>query len=222
MAKRAVDVVLGTLAAVVTLPLTVLLALVLAVELRAWPFFVQERVGLGGRIVRVVKLRTLPPTTPTDADKYALREVAIPPLAARLRQLHLDELPQLWLVVLGTMSLVGPRPEMPSLHSSFTPSVQRERAQVRPGCTGLWQVSDAAGGLMHEHPEYDLAYVRAVSLRLDAWILWRTVGLLVGRHRPVTLAEAPLRPRVPEVLVLDEPASSVAPVAVTVDDPVHR
>lgn len=208
--KRLLDVVLGSVAALITLPLVVVLAAALAVELRCWPFFVQERVGRGARPIRVIKLRTLPPSVPTQATKYELSDVAIPPLARRLRHLHLDELPQLWLVVAGVMSLVGPRPEMPSLHAAFPPEVQAARAAVRPGCTGLWQVSVAAGGLMHEHPEYDLAYVQALSLRLDLWILRRTVGVLLGARSSVTLADAPL------VLVLPEPATTTVDLA-TVD-----
>lgn len=206
--KRSLDVVLGSLAALVTLPLVLVLALVLAVELRCWPFFVQERVGRADRIFRVVKLRTLPPTVSTVATKYELADVAIPPIARKLRELHLDELPQLWLVVAGRMSLVGPRPEMPSLHAAFTPEVRAARAAVRPGCTGLWQVSVASSGLMHEHPEYDLAYIRALSLRLDLWILARTVSVLLGGRSTVTLSDAPL------VFVLPEAVATVDLTAV--------
>jgi lipopolysaccharide/colanic/teichoic acid biosynthesis glycosyltransferase len=190
--KRFIDVSLGLVATMVTLPFVLLLAVALAVHLRAWPFFVQHRVGLGGRLIRVVKLRTLPLSTPTEMDKYALRDVPVTPFAARLRRLHLDELPQLWLVVRGTMSLVGPRPEMPSLHARFDPPVAEERTRVKPGCTGLWQVSTAASGLMHENPQYDLAYVRTQSLRLDFWILWHTARVLLTGRRTVTLDALPL------------------------------
>lgn len=205
--KRVVDVVAGVTGALLTLPFVLLAAVVLAVELRAWPFFTQTRVGRHGRSMRLVKLRTLPPCTPTDADKYDLAVVRLTPAASLLRRTHLDELPQLWMVALGSMSLVGPRPEMPRLHERFDAEHREARAQVRPGCTGLWQVSVASSKLIHEHPEYDLAYVQARSLALDGWILWRTALILLGGRPTVTLAEAPVRRAVPDPVISLEVAS---------------
>lgn len=191
MLKRSLDIVAGTILALAVTPLILVLALVLAVQFRASPFFVQDRLGRGGRPFRIIKLRTLPPETPAYADKYAVRGVPRPFLPSLLRQLHLDELPQLWLVPLGRMSLVGPRPEMAFLHVRISDAVARQRVSVRPGCTGLWQISVDSGGLIHEHPEYDLAYVQAPTLRFDLWILWHTARMmLTGSHR-VTLDEVP-------------------------------
>lgn len=209
VAKRVIDLGVSTVLAVVTLPLVVLMAIGLSVELRAWPFFVQERGGRGGRSMKIVKLRTLPVTTPTDADKYELTTVRVPPFARLLRALHLDELPQLWLVVAGHMSLVGPRPEMPHLLDRIPPAARRARESVRPGCTGLWQISQHVTGLIHEHPEYDVTYVEQRSLRLDLWIMWRTVPmLLLGRHTDVALETIDLR---------DEGPVDVQPVAARVE-----
>ena len=178
--KRLLDLAFAVPAAVLTLPLVLVLAIGSAISFRAWPFFVQKRLGLNGREFRFIKLRSLPATTPVAADKYQLRQVENSRWGRFLRNTKLDELPQLWLVVWGTMSLVGPRPEMPELAATFDQSFVAERTTVKPGCTGLWQISMASAALIGESPEWDVVYVRAYSLRLDIWILARTVLQFVG------------------------------------------
>jgi lipopolysaccharide/colanic/teichoic acid biosynthesis glycosyltransferase len=148
------------------------------------------RVGRNGEPFRFVKLRTLPSSAPAYADKYEIRSVSIPAFARLLRATHLDELPQLVLVLLGRMSLVGPRPEMPRLHDSFVDGHRHAREQLRPGCAGIWQVSQDNHRLISEAPEYDVFYAGHASLRLDAWILWRTALLAIGGRR-VSLADVP-------------------------------
>src|SRR3954468_15525527 len=106
--RRLVDVVLGTVLALVTLPFVLRTAIAAAIALRSWPFFVQERVGLDGRTFRFVKLRTLPRGAPRYLDKYSVQAMEIPGICRWLRNMHLDELPQLWLVITGRMALVGP------------------------------------------------------------------------------------------------------------------
>jgi lipopolysaccharide/colanic/teichoic acid biosynthesis glycosyltransferase len=191
VSKRLIDVVLGTALAILCLPFMLLTALVAAIALRAWPLFVQERIGRGGKVFRLVKIRTLPPTAPKYAAKYDLTEVEIPPATAFLRRFHLDELPQLLLVPFGRMSLVGPRPEMELLNDGFDGQTAELRASVRPGCTGLWQVSTRSEGLIREAPEYDLFYVEHKNMRLDLWIMWRTFCLMVLNAKPVTLDTVP-------------------------------
>ena len=188
MAKRALDIGLGTALAVLALPVIAALALGVALSLRTNPFFVQRRVGKGGRLIPMVKLRTLPRSTPRYATKYELSEVAIPRFTAALRRLHLDELPQLLLVPLGYLSLVGPRPEMAFMHAVADPRFAAERTRIRPGCTGLWQISEAATGLIWEAPEYDRYYLRYASAALDLWILWQTVLVLTGQGQRLSLA----------------------------------
>lgn len=189
--KRALDVVLGSVLALCVVPVVGVLAVGVAVSMRTTrPFFVQKRLGLQGRLFRIVKLRTLPTTVNATADKYSIADVKLTRFCRFLRSSHLDELPQLLLVPLGTMSLVGPRPEMPALAATFDPAFVEARLQVRPGCTGLWQVSVDAAKLVGETPQYDMAYVEHHSLRLDAWILWRTALLMAGRP-PVELSSVP-------------------------------
>lgn len=191
VAKRAVDVGVSAVALLALLPLMAVLLLASAVAFRANPLFVQQRVGRDGRLFSVPKIRSLPTSVPAYADKREISEVPVPPFGSFLRRTHLDELPQLWTVLTGKMSLVGPRPEMPNLAEQFSETHAEVRATVRPGITGLWQVSEAVSGLIHERPEYDLAYVTGHSLRLDAWILWRTVRMLLPGGRPVRLEDVP-------------------------------
>jgi len=193
MAKRFTDVVAGSVLALLAVPVIAALAVATAWSLRCSPFFVQQRVGRDGRLFRFWKLRTLPKTAPAYADKYAIRDIAVPRLGRFLRATHLDELPQLFLVPLGRMSLVGPRPEMPQLHDGADPGFARARTSIRPGCTGLWQVSVDYHRLIWESPQYDLFYIRHAGLRLDLWILWRTATTMLGLGRPVALGDVPDR-----------------------------
>jgi lipopolysaccharide/colanic/teichoic acid biosynthesis glycosyltransferase len=188
--RRIFDVAVASALVMVALPMIAVFALVLAVELRAWPFFVQTRIGRSGRPFRFLKLRTLPTAAPAYTDKYQLASVAIPRFARLLRSTHLDELPQLFLVLAGRMSLVGPRPEMPHLHREFGVSHRQAREALRPGCAGIWQVSADNDRLIFEAPEYDHFYAEYASLRLDLWVLWRTALLIVGAPR-VTIEDVP-------------------------------
>jgi lipopolysaccharide/colanic/teichoic acid biosynthesis glycosyltransferase len=188
--RRAFDVVVASALLVVAVPLILLFAAMLALSLRAWPFFSQTRIGRNGETFRFLKLRTLPPTAPAYADKYEIGRLAIPRCAQLLRATHLDELPQLFLVLTGKMSLVGPRPEMPRLHEAFSGPHRTAREALRPGCAGIWQVSVDNDRLIHEAPAYDLFYAAHASLALDAWILWRTALLAVGGRR-VTIDDVP-------------------------------
>ncbi|HUR48284.1 MAG TPA: sugar transferase [Acidimicrobiales bacterium] len=191
MGKRAFDVVFGAVLALVALPLILGFAIALAITLRAWPFFLQERVGQHGRHFRIVKLRTLPPHAPRYALKNSLDFTALPAVARFLRRTHLDELPQLFCVLSGHLSLVGPRPKMPDAHEPVDQAYAAVRQSVRQGCTGLWQIGRAADGLPHEAPEYDFFYVENQSLALDIWILVQTVQVIFGLSRGASLEAVP-------------------------------
>lgn len=192
-AQRLFDLVAGTALSLATLPVVAVLAVSLAISFRAWPFFSQDRVGKGGKPFRFVKLRTLPPGTAVDADKYEITHVETTRLARILRAKHLDELPQLFLVVSGKMSLVGPRPEMLKLHERGNAAFAAARTSVKPGCAGLWQVSEDNHRLIWEAPEYDMAYLRHQSLGFDLWILWRTALHMLHLRPVVTFADIPRR-----------------------------
>ena len=177
--KRALDLAIAIPAAIITLPIVLLLAAISFAIYRETPFFRQPRLGHGGKEFTFWKIRTLPSIAPDTADKYQLRSMNLPRFANVLRAHHLDELPQLWLVIAGKMTLVGPRPEMPTLSASFDRSFVAERLAVRPGCTGLWQVSKGSRGLIGETPEWDMYYVNNTTVRFDLWIMFRTVLMMV-------------------------------------------
>lgn len=105
-----------------------------------------------------------------------------------MRRYHLDELPQFWVVARGSMSLVGPRPEMVSLSATFPAHFVARRTSVLPGMTGAWQVSDAAAGLICEAPEFDLWYVEHASPSVDVFLLTRTISRVCGGSA-LTVAE---------------------------------
>lgn len=189
--KRIIDVVLGALLALAATPVVLLLAIGTAITFRAWPFFVQRRVGEGGRLFPFPKLRTLPPGTPRYATKDALPDVVVPRFADFLRRSHLDELPQLFLVPVGWMSLVGPRPKMPDEYEPVNPVYGEIRQTVPQGCTCLWQIGRDTEFLPSEAPEYDTFYVAHKGWRLDAVILWWTALSMVGLGRAHGLDDVP-------------------------------
>ncbi|MEO7556285.1 MAG: sugar transferase [Acidimicrobiales bacterium] len=188
MLKRAIDIIAGSVALILLLPVMVVLAIGLAVSLRCWPFFTQRRIGQGGKPFVLLKLRTLPRKTPPYITKQHL-QVAIPRFAGFVRRRRLDELPQLLHVVSGHMSLVGPRPRMPDEFEPVDAAYSRTRETVPQGCTGLWQVSDDIGVLPSEAPEYDLLYVRHRSTKIDVVVLWRTALIMLGVAERMSLQQ---------------------------------
>lgn len=192
MAKRVFDVAATLLIAPLALAVTTVAALLLAVDLRGNPFFVQERVGLNGKPFRMYKLRTMRHPRPGEAREYAIDDwgtfVFSPPgqvdprttrLGAIIRKLSIDELPNLVNVLRGEMSLVGPRPEIPEIVAQY-PQAFRRRHAVRPGIAGLAQVSGRSDLPYDEIVAYDLDYVDHHSILTDIQILARTV-LVVAR-----------------------------------------
>jgi lipopolysaccharide/colanic/teichoic acid biosynthesis glycosyltransferase len=174
--KRAIDLVVGSMALVATAPLQVLVAVLVRRKLGSPVLFRQERPGKDEQIFELVKFRTMREPDPTtglvsDADRMM-------PFGSFLRSTSLDELPTLWNVVKGDMSLVGPRP----LRVAYLPrysSVQRRRHEVRPGITGLAQVSGRNHLSWEEKFRLDVFYVDQRSLALDLKILLRTVWKVV-------------------------------------------
>lgn len=194
--KRSFDVAAVVLTAPLWVPLCLLLALLIWAEDRHHPLFLQERVGAGGRRFKTWKFRTMAPNAEAILEKAleedeALREEwtttfklkkdpRITRAGKMLRRYSLDELPQLVNVLRGDMSLVGPRP-LPTYHYHSLPRrVQTLRARVRPGITGLWQVSGRSDAGTEGMLLWDPYYVRNWSLWLDTVILIRTTRIVVN------------------------------------------
>jgi exopolysaccharide biosynthesis polyprenyl glycosylphosphotransferase len=193
VAKRVFDLTVGSFIFVVTLP--VLLAAMVAIKIDSpGPvLFRQTRVGRNGRPFVITKLRTMV----VDAEERKaelldqnevdgpLFKIALDPRVTRvgriLRNLSIDELPQLWSVFAGTMSMVGPRPALPCEVEEWDESL-RDRLRVLPGLTGMWQVSGRSGTTFEEYKRLDLYYVDNWSLMHDLRICARTVKVvLTGR-----------------------------------------
>jgi putative colanic acid biosynthesis UDP-glucose lipid carrier transferase len=189
MVKRSLDLALATVFIVLLSP--VLLATAIAVRLSSpGPIiFKQCRYGLDGRPIMVWKFRTM--TVTEDGDRQYTQVVRgdprVTPIGSLLRRLSLDELPQLFNVVQGQMSLVGPRPHAVAVNEQYRRLIPdyMVRHKVRPGITGWAQVNGYRGGddleSMRKRIDYDLEYLRGWSVGLDILILFRTIRVLLGR-----------------------------------------
>ncbi|HUG48512.1 MAG TPA: sugar transferase [Candidatus Limnocylindria bacterium] len=185
-AKRIVDVVAAGLGLLVLSPLLAGLALAVWLIDGRPVFFAQERVGVHGRRFKLLKLRTMVQDAEERLQEVrGLNEVEGPafkashdpritPLGRLLRSTSLDELPQLWNVLRGEMSMVGPRPPLPSEVSEYDPW-HRRRLSMKPGVTGLWQVGHRRDPKFDRWVERDLEYIDRWSLRLDVQIALRTI-----------------------------------------------
>ncbi len=196
-AKRSLDIALSLVALTVTLPLYPLIMWAIVRE-DGWPvFFVHHRESIGGRPFGCIKFRTMR----RDAEQIKRKLVAgnvcdgpqffmendprVTRVGHLLRRTNLDEIPQFINVLLGHMSVVGPRPS-PFSENQYCPPWRDARLSVRPGITGLWQIMRRReqGTDFQEWIRYDLAYVQHQSMRRDLWIIWRTALLFLGRvHR---------------------------------------
>jgi lipopolysaccharide/colanic/teichoic acid biosynthesis glycosyltransferase len=181
-AKRAFDLAVGGALLVVLSPLLAGIAVWIRRDSPGPAFFRQTRVGLGGRPFRVVKFRTM--VVGAANMGTGIRVVSDDPRITRsgawLRRTSLDELPQLVNVVLGDMSLVGPRPTVPEQVERYTPH-QRRRLEARPGVTGLAQVRGRQSLPWSRRIEIDIEYVEGWSMRRDLAILARTALVVLGR-----------------------------------------
>lgn len=195
--KPALDRVVGAVALLGALPLIGLVALAVRLRIGTPVIFRQPRCGLGGEPFDVLKFRTMRADRrlarhadrrsghrESKGDRRLTHKSDADPrhtdLGRQLRKWSLDELPQLWNVVRGEMSLVGPRPELVDVVGRYEPW-QHQRHLVRPGLTGLWQISRRGEGLMHLYTDIDLEYVATISLRTDLKILARTIPAALGR-----------------------------------------
>ena len=177
----------------VLIPVSAVVAVIVAIELGRPVLFRQERVGRHGERFTVHKFRSMRQDRrdsreeqwPGD-DRRLTHKSSDDPRHTRigrvLRKSSLDELPQLWNVLAGDMSLVGPRPELTSVVRRYEPW-QHRRHVVKPGLTGPWQISERGTAPMHEATHIDLTYVDSVSLRTDVVILFKTpVVVLLKRN----------------------------------------
>ena len=188
--KPVIDRALALVLLVVLSPVLLVVGVMVAVSLGRPIVLRQRRVGRNGESFVLHKFRTMHPDRRSPGREYDGDDRRIthkhpddPRLTSvgqALRKWSLDELPQLWDVVLGTLSLVGPRPELESIVARYEPW-QHARHAVKPGLTGLWQVKARGDGEMHEHTDLDIEYVQKVTLRGDLKIMVLTLPAILTR-----------------------------------------
>jgi lipopolysaccharide/colanic/teichoic acid biosynthesis glycosyltransferase len=181
--KRLIDLFIGGVGAVISAPIVALLALAIRLETAGHPIYRQTRVGKDGRLFEIYKLRTMVRGAEFTGAGLAIQEGddRITRIGSLLRRYSLDELPNLWNVLRGEMSIVGPRPTVQVQVEQYTPR-QRRRLEVKPGITGWAQVNGRASLPWSERIELDIWYVEHQSLALDLRILARTIGLVMTGH----------------------------------------
>jgi exopolysaccharide biosynthesis polyprenyl glycosylphosphotransferase len=177
--KRGLDVLFSTIFLVLLAPVLLILGVLVWRDTGGSPVFRQTRVGYGRVPFTMLKFRTMRPT----ADPYADAprdgtDARVTRLGRVLRRTSLDELPQLWNVLVGDMSLIGPRPEMPYIVDQYEPW-QLRRLDVKPGITGLWQVLGRKDLPLRDNIEYDFYYIRNWSIWLDLTILLKTIPVVI-------------------------------------------
>lgn len=176
--KRLLDVFFAVVGLVLLSPVLLAVAVLVAARLGRPVIFRQVRPGKDGRLFRICKFRTM--TDERDAEGALLPdEVRLTPFGRRLRSTSLDELPELWNILKGDMSVVGPRPLLVRDMVFFT-SEQMRRQCIRPGLTGLAQVNGRNCATWEDKLEYDVEYVDAQSFIMDAKILAKTFSVVLG------------------------------------------
>lgn len=177
--KRCLDILLSGILLLVTLPLILISAMGIWVTMGRPVFFGQQRPGLKGKIFKLYKLRTMENALPEDT-KNCHSSARITPLGHFLRRSSVDELPQLWNVLKGDMSLVGPRPLLVEYLPLYSPE-QARRHEVRPGITGWAQVNGRNAISWEQKFALDVWYVDNRSMALDLQVLWMTLRRLFDR-----------------------------------------
>jgi len=193
MLKRTFDLVVASVALVILLPVMAIVALAIRVTMGSPVLFRQERLGYRERVFTLLKFRTMHNSMAKDG-RLLPDSQRLTPFGVFLRKTSLDELPQLWNVIRGDMSLVGPRPLFPRYLPYYTER-ERLRHTVRPGITGLAQVEGRNNLSWDERLELDVQYVERWSLWLDINILFRTVYKVFRREGVIVVpgtAQSPL------------------------------
>ncbi len=187
--KRALDIVVAGVALLPLALITPVIALLIVIDSNGPVFFTQTRIGRDGREFRMLKFRTMRPNAESELAALAAKnegagllfkvkdDPRVTRVGAILRRYSLDELPQFWNVLRGDMSVVGPRPPLPSEVTGYDGRVTR-RLYIKPGITGLWQVSGRSDLSWDESVRLDLHYVENWSVMTDLMIMWRTAKVM--------------------------------------------
>lgn len=182
--KRAVDIVAAILVLIPAIPILLLAVIAMQISAPGPVFFMQQRTGRNGKRFQPYKLRTMVADHKHNPNEHMpLTHSGIPPAGRLLRRFKIDELPQVFNVLLGHMTLIGPRPTIPEQTDNYD-DFQKQRLLVRPGLTGLAQVNGNATIPWDERIKYDVHYVRHHNFAMDVAILCKTIGVvLMGEEK---------------------------------------
>lgn len=178
--KRLVDIVIATAALILLSPIFILVAYKVRQNLGSPIFFYQERPGKNGKIFKMIKFRSMRDAVDKQGNPLP-DDQRITPFGHKLRSTTLDEMPQLLNVIKGDMSIVGPRPQMKDFLDHYTPE-QMRRHEVKPGMTGLAQVSGRNNLSWEEKFDLDVQYVETRSILLDFKIMCKTVKVMLNKE----------------------------------------
>jgi sugar transferase (PEP-CTERM system associated) len=179
--KRVADIFLSLFGLLVSLPITVLSAIIIKLESPGGIFYTQERVGENGRIFRVIKFRSMRSDAEKDGPVWAMdNDTRVTRFGGFIRKVRIDEIPQMWNVLKGEMSFVGPRPERPIFVEQLVKSIPYYalRHAVKPGITGWAQICYPYGASEEDalrNLEYDLYYIKNMTLLMDLWVIFQTI-----------------------------------------------
>ncbi|WMJ21758.1 exopolysaccharide biosynthesis polyprenyl glycosylphosphotransferase [Geobacillus kaustophilus] len=180
--KRVLDILLSLLALPIAIPIILIFAVIIKLETPGPAFFLQERVGLHGKYFKVIKLRSMRVNAEKNGAQWAAKnDPRVTKVGAFIRKTRIDELPQLFNVLKGDMSLVGPRPERPMFTAQFNEEIPGfiDRLQVKPGITGWAQVNGGYDITPREKLELDRYYINNMSFLLDLKIILKTIKVCI-------------------------------------------
>ena len=176
--KRLLDIILSSVLIIVTLPFMIIIGILVLIDVGRPIFFVQERPGKDERIFKLIKFRTMKNVEGKKDVKHD--ELRVTKLGHFLRNLSLDEIPEIYNILLGSMSFVGPRPLLKDYLFRYN-DYQKTRHQVKPGLTGLAQVNGRDGLSWEERFHYDVYYVNNYNFLLDLKIVFKTLIIVLKR-----------------------------------------
>ena len=177
--KRFFDLIISVTGLIVLCPVLLIIAVLIEIDSPGKALFIKERVGLNGQLFKMYKFRTMHSHVKNqEFAPTSKHDPRVTRFGKFLRRSSLDELPQLLNIILGQMSLVGPRPEMQFIVDTYN-EIQKARLLVKPGLTGLWQIYGRKDLPLHENVEYDLYYIMHRSLWMDFMIMLNTAKVVI-------------------------------------------
>lgn len=180
--KRAFDIILSITVLLITLPFLIILAIIIFIDDRGNPIFKQKRVGLNCETFNIYKFRSMKTNASSLGPYYTQdNDSRVTRIGRFIRRTSIDELPQLINVLLGDMSIVGPRPDVPDQQSSYIESDWKKRHLVKPGITGLSQSTLRSDASPSERLKNDLDYVEEHNFRIDMKIIYLTIIQLLKK-----------------------------------------